>query len=93
MYQEGTVMHGADYNSPADSGGGSVGNSKGCPAFYEGDYQRFAKEMRGTDETTSYYSYAPQCEESQRDNGDYVKELLKMKSGVLKDKKKIKTKK
>ena len=92
-YQEGTVMHGADYNPPADSGGGSVGSSKGCPAFYEGDYQRFAREMGGTEESTSlYYSYAPQCEESQKDNGDYVKNLLKMKSAIIKDKNKIQKK-
>ena len=89
-FSEGTVMHGANYNQPADSGGTTVGTSKGCPAFYEGDFQRFSNQMKGTDTSSSlYYSYAPQCEKSQQDKGTYVEKLLEMKSKVIDEKETI----
>ena len=89
-YYEGTVMHGASYVPPGDSGGAVAGTSKGCPAFYEGDFERVAKQMGGTQEETSlYYSYAPQCQKKQKDKGDYVKKVLSMKDKVLSEKEAI----
>ena len=89
-YYEGTVMHGASYVPPGDAGGSVAGTSKGCPAFYEGDFERVANQIGGTEEETSlYYSYAPQCEEDQKDQGNYVNKVLEMKERVLSEKQAI----